>query len=67
MIRRGRENAVLPPGGEVSARYRPLVARGVVRLKGTTAGDLDLLPELSVPADVSPLDLLLEERAQGER
>lgn len=67
VTRHGRVIAVLLPGGESLARYLPLVTKGLVKLKATTTSDLDRLPELTVPVDVAPLDLLLADRADDER
>ena len=50
-----------------SKMYAPLVAKGLIRLKATTTSDLDQLPRYDVPDDVSPLDLLLAERAEDDR
>ena len=38
-----------------------------MKLKGTTTSDLDRIDEISLPDDVSPLDLLLAERAEDDR
>jgi hypothetical protein len=43
------------------------VAKGLIRLKATTTADLDQLPLYEIPADVSPLDLLLAARAEDDR
>ena len=67
VTRHGRVIAVLLPGGEVLARYLPLVAKGLVKLKGTTTSDLDRIVKVPVPDDVSPLDMLLAERAADDR
>ena len=48
-------------------RYVPLVTKGLVKLKGTTTSDLERITEIAVPDDVSPLDLLLAERAEDDR
>jgi hypothetical protein len=47
--------------------YADLVAKGVVRIKDTTTADLRRAPAYDIPDDSSPLDLLLEERAQDDR
>ena len=67
VTRHGRVIAVLLPGSSGLGRYSPLVAKGVIRLKATTTADLDRLPAYDVPADASPLDLLLEARAEDDR
>jgi prevent-host-death family protein len=67
VTRHGRVIAVLLPGGETLARYVPLVTKGLVKLKGTTTSDLDRIDEISLSDDVSPLDLLLAERAEDDR
>lgn len=67
VTRHGRVIAVLLPGGEALARYVPLVARGLVKLKATTTSDLDRIREVAVTSEVSPLDLLLAERADDDR
>ena len=67
VTRHGRVIAVLLPGGEALARYVPLVTKGLVKLKATTTSDLDRVREIAVPSDVSPLDLLLAERAADDR
>jgi antitoxin (DNA-binding transcriptional repressor) of toxin-antitoxin stability system len=67
VTRHGRVIAVLLPGGQTLARYVPLVSKGLARLKGTTTNDLDRIPELLLAPDVSPLDLLLAERAEDDR
>ena len=64
VTRHSKVIAVLLPGAIGLGRYFPLVAKGVIRLKATTTADLDQLPAYDVPADVSPLDLLLEARAR---
>jgi hypothetical protein len=43
------------------------VARGLIRLKATTTSDLDSIPQYAVPTDVSPLEILLAERAEDDR
>ncbi|MGH3463145.1 MAG: type II toxin-antitoxin system Phd/YefM family antitoxin [Kribbellaceae bacterium] len=65
--RHGKVIAVLYPGPAARQRYADLVAKGVVRLKATTTADLQRTPRYDVPGDVSPLDLLLYERAEDER
>lgn len=67
VTRHGRVIAVLLPGGGSLARYMPLVTKGLVKLKATTTSDLDRIREVAVPAEVSPLDLLLAERMDDER
>jgi hypothetical protein len=58
---------VVLPGSGALGHYSSLVARGVVRLKATTTADLDRIPHYDVPDDMSPLDVLLAERAEDER
>jgi antitoxin (DNA-binding transcriptional repressor) of toxin-antitoxin stability system len=65
--RHGKVIAVLYPGPAASRRYSDLVAKGIVRLKGTTTADLQRTPRYDIPDDVSPLDLLLEDRAEDDR
>ena len=48
-------------------RYLPLVTKGLVKPKATTTSDLDRVREIAVPSDLSPLDLLLAERAADDR
>ena len=48
-------------------RYVPLVTKGLIKLKGTTTSDLDRIVTVSVPDDVSPLEVLLAERADDDR
>jgi antitoxin (DNA-binding transcriptional repressor) of toxin-antitoxin stability system len=67
VTRHGHVIAVLLPGTAALSRYSPLVAKGLVRLKATTTADLDRITVYDVPADVSPLELLLAERAEDER
>lgn len=67
VTRRGKVIAVLLPGSGTLNRYAPLITKGLIRLSTTTTSDLDQLPEYAVPAGVSPLDVLLDERAQDER
>jgi prevent-host-death family protein len=62
VTRHGKVIAVLLPGSGSLGRYTDLVAKGVIKLKATTTSDLDSLPRYPVPADVSPLDVLLDER-----
>lgn len=57
---------LLPASGPLN-RYSSLVARGIIRLKLTTGRDLDRLQRYDIPADVSPLDVLLAEREEDER
>ena len=67
VTRHGLVIAVLLPGGEALARYVPLVTKGLVKLKATTTSDVDRIKTVPVPDDVSPLDLLLAERAEDAR
>jgi antitoxin (DNA-binding transcriptional repressor) of toxin-antitoxin stability system len=67
VTRHGKVIAVLLPGSGTLSRYAPLVTRGLIRLNTTTTSDLDRIPEYAVPAGASPLDILLDERAQDER
>lgn len=67
VTRHGKVIAVLLPGGEALARYVPLVTKGLLKLKATTTSDLDRLRAVDVPSGVSPLDLLLAERADDDR
>lgn len=65
--RHGKAIALLLPDTGALGWYSPLVAKGLLRLKPTTTSDLDRLPRYAAPADVSPLDLLLAEREEGDR
>jgi antitoxin (DNA-binding transcriptional repressor) of toxin-antitoxin stability system len=67
VTRHGEVIAVLLPGAGSLGRYAPLVAKGLIRLKATTTSDLDQLPHYEIPDDVSPLDILLAERAEDDR
>ncbi len=67
VTRHGKVIAVLLPGSGTLGRYTDLVAKGIIRLKATTTSDLDQIPRYATPADASPLDLLLAERAEEER
>jgi len=67
VTRHGKIIAVLLPGGGTLGRYAPLVSKGLIRLKATTTGDLDQVRSYQVPADESPLDVLLADRAEDER
>ena len=67
VTRHGKVIAVLLPGASGLGRYSPLVAKGLIRLKATTTADLDHMPSYDVPADASPLDVLLEVRAEDDR
>jgi prevent-host-death family protein len=67
VTRHGKVIAVLLPGASGLDRYSPLVAKGLIRLKATTTADLDRMPSYDVPAGASPLDLLLETRAEDDR
>jgi hypothetical protein len=58
---------LLLPGSGRLDRYSPLIAKGLIRLKATTTSELDRIPRYEVPGDVSPLDVLLSERAQDDR
>jgi len=55
------------PGSGILARYAPLIAKGIIRMKPTTAGDLDKIPTYDVPEGTSPLDVLLAERQADDR
>jgi prevent-host-death family protein len=67
VTRHGKIIAVLLPGSGTLGRYTDLVAKGVIRLKATTTSDLDRLPRYSAPPGISPLEVLLAERAEDER
>nr|WP_221378078.1 type II toxin-antitoxin system prevent-host-death family antitoxin [Actinoplanes polyasparticus] len=67
VTRHGKVIAVLLPGASGLGRYSPLVAKGLIRLKATTTADLDQMPSYDVPAGVSPLDILLDARAEDDR
>jgi prevent-host-death family protein len=67
VTRHGKTIAVVVPGSGVLGRYAPLIAKGVIRIKPTTTRDLDQLPSYAVPADASPLDVLLAERNADDR
>jgi prevent-host-death family protein len=67
VTRHGKVIAVLLPGASGLGRYSPLVAKGLIRLKAATTADLDQMPSYDVPADVSPLDILLDARAEDDR
>jgi antitoxin (DNA-binding transcriptional repressor) of toxin-antitoxin stability system len=67
VTRHGKVIAVLLPGSGTLGRYAGLVSKGVIKLKATTTSDLDSIPHYAVPADASPLDLLLAERAEDDR
>ena len=67
VTRHGKVIAVLLPGASGLGRYSPLVAKGLIRLKATTTADLEQLPSYEIPAGVSPLDILLDERAEDDR
>lgn len=58
---------MLLPGSGTLGRYASLVAKGTIRLKATTTSDLDRIPQYPMPPDVSPLDVLLAERAKDSR
>jgi antitoxin (DNA-binding transcriptional repressor) of toxin-antitoxin stability system len=67
VTRHGKVIAILLPGSGALGRYTPLVTKGIIRLNATTTSDLDRLPQYTVPADSSPLDILLAERAEDDR
>jgi antitoxin (DNA-binding transcriptional repressor) of toxin-antitoxin stability system len=67
VTRHGEVIAVLLPGSGTLGRYASLVAKGLVRLKATTTSDLDRVSEYAVPAGVSPLEVLLAQRAEDPR
>jgi prevent-host-death family protein len=67
VTRHGKVIAVLLPGSGTLARYIPLVTKGIIKLKTTTTSDLDRIPQYDIPADVSPLAVLLAERAEDDR
>jgi antitoxin (DNA-binding transcriptional repressor) of toxin-antitoxin stability system len=67
VTRHGKVIAVLLPGSGSLDRDSQLIAKGLIRLKATTTADVDRLPRYDVPGDVSPLDLLLDERAEDDR
>jgi antitoxin (DNA-binding transcriptional repressor) of toxin-antitoxin stability system len=67
VTRHGEVIAVLLPGSGTLGRYASLVAKGTVRLKATTTSDLDRMAQYALPAGVSPLELLLAERAEDPR
>jgi hypothetical protein len=63
----GKIIAVVRPDSGTLSRYAPLVAQDLIHLSSTTTTDLERLPRYEVPADVSPLDLLLTEREEDDR
>jgi len=67
VTRHGDVIAVLLPGAGTLGRYSSLVAKGLIRLKATTTSELAQLPHYTVPAEVSPLDVLLASRAEEDR
>jgi prevent-host-death family protein len=67
VTRHGKIIAVVVPGSGILGRYAPLIAKGIIRLKPTTARDLDQIPSYAVPEDASPLDVLLAERQADDR
>ncbi len=67
VTRHGKVIAVLLPGSGTRGRYTPLVTKGLIKLKATTTSDLDRVPQYALPADASPLDILLDERAEDDR
>jgi hypothetical protein len=58
---------VVVPGSGILARYAPLTARGILRVKPTTTRDLGQLSSFAVPEDASPLDILLADREADYR
>ncbi|HEY2946857.1 MAG TPA: hypothetical protein VGJ53_00415 [Micromonosporaceae bacterium] len=66
VTRHGKVIAILLPGSGTLGRYADLVSKGVIRLKATTTSDLDRVPRYAIPSDVSPLDVLLAERAEDD-
>lgn len=67
VTRHGKIIAVLLPGSGALDRYSSLVAKGQVRLKATTTADLEQVTRYEMPADASPLDVLLAARAEDHR
>lgn len=67
VTRHGNVIALLLPGSGRLSRYSALAAKGLLRLKSTTTDDLDRLPRYVTSGDVSPVDLLLQEREEDER
>ncbi len=67
VTRHGKVIAVLLPGSGALGRYTPLVMRGIIKLKATTTSDLDRIPQYDIPSHLSPLDVLLTERAEDNR
>jgi antitoxin (DNA-binding transcriptional repressor) of toxin-antitoxin stability system len=67
VTRHGKVIAVLLPGSGTLGRYAALVSKGIIKLQATTTSELDRIPKYPVPGDVSPLDLLLAERAEDDR
>ena len=67
VTRHGKVIAVLLPGSGTLDRYAPLIAKGLIRLKATTTSDLDRIPQYEMPGDVSPLEVLLRDRAEDDR
>jgi len=67
VTRHGKTIAVVVPGSGVLARYAPLIARGIIRIKPTTTRDLDKLPSYAAPEGASALDILLAEREADHR
>ncbi len=67
ITRHGKVIATLIPGQQKKrSRIEELVASGALRLSGKTTKDLDTFTHITVPDDVDPLQLLLEDR-YGER
>jgi antitoxin (DNA-binding transcriptional repressor) of toxin-antitoxin stability system len=67
VTRHGKVIAVLLPGSGTLGRYTSLVSRGIIKLRATTTNELDHLPRYTMPADASPLDVLLDGRAEEDR
>lgn len=67
VTRHGKVIALLLPGSGGLARYAPLVAKGLIRLKSPTTADLACLPRYAVPDDASPLEVLLAGRDEDDR
>lgn len=67
VTRHGKIIAVLLPGSSTLGRYAPLAAKGIIKLQSTTTSDLGGITRYPVPADSSPLEVLLAERAEDER
>ncbi len=67
VTRNGEVIAILLPTSVAVGRYAPLVASGLLRLKATSASNLDRVPHYDVPTDREPLDILLAARAEDDR